>query len=151
MDVFAELTLMFMRIACIFLMVLAAPAVGEPPSPGTDCFAASSDETSPCLEAQSSYEPVVLAGRGKRFTTQQKKIVKKENADANEGQNRCEECRVETVPAKKHEKGVTPPPNETHVDHKIPSAKGGPSEVDNGQVLCRDCNLKKGDKDPRGQ
>ena len=39
--------------------------------------------------------------------------------------------------------------DETHVDHRIPSAKGGPSEVDNGQVLCRDCNLKKGDKDPR--
>ncbi|WP_407653823.1 HNH endonuclease [Archangium lipolyticum] len=46
---------------------------------------------------------------------------------------------------------VTPPLNETHVDHRIPSAKGGPSEVDNGQVLCRDCNLKKGDKVPPGK
>jgi 5-methylcytosine-specific restriction endonuclease McrA len=55
---------------------------------------------------------------------------------------------VETVPAKKHEKGVTPPKNETHVDHKTPKVKGGPGEVDNAQVLCRDCNLKKGSKEP---
>jgi len=32
--------------------------------------------------------------------------------------------------------------------HKIPRSKGGPGEEDNAQVLCRDCNLKKGDKDP---
>lgn len=132
-------------------MVLAAPAAGETPTPGTASPSASQDETSPSVELQSPNDPVVLAGRGKPFTKQQKKIVKKENASANEGKNRCEECRVETVPAKKHEKGVTPPLNETHVDHKLPSAKGGPSEVDNAQVLCRDCNLKKGDKDPRGQ
>jgi 5-methylcytosine-specific restriction endonuclease McrA len=52
------------------------------------------------------------------------------------------------VPAKKHEKGVTPPPNETQVDHKVPKSKGGAGEVENGQVLCRDCNLKKSDKMP---
>jgi 5-methylcytosine-specific restriction endonuclease McrA len=141
-----------MRLLLILLMVQAVPAAAEEPlSPGIDSPAASAGRTSPSLEPQGSHEPVGLAGRGKRFTTQQKKSVKKENASANEGKTRCEECRVETVPAKKHEKGVTPPPNETHVDHKIPSAKGGPSEVDNGQVLCRDCNLKKGDKEPRGQ
>ena len=139
---------MFMRTLCILLMVLATPAAGTPPVPGTASLVASSDETSPSLEPQSSYEPVVLAGRGKPFTRQQKQIVKKENASANEGKNRCEQCRVETVPAKKHEKGVTPPLNETQVDHKIPSAKGGPSEVENAQILCRDCNIKKGDKDP---
>ena len=60
----------------------------------------------------------------------------------------CENCDVETVPGKKHEKGVTPPSNETQVDHKIPKAKGGPGDVDNAQVLCRECNLKKGSKEP---
>jgi hypothetical protein len=65
-----------------------------------------------------------------------------------EGKNQCENCDVQTVPPKKHTKGVTPPLNETHVDHKIPRAEGGPAEPDNGQVLCRDCNLKKGAKVP---
>ncbi|MBZ4415441.1 HNH endonuclease [Myxococcus sp. RHSTA-1-4] len=32
-----------------------------------------------------------------------------------------------------------------------PEDKGGAGEVDNGQVLCRDCNLKKGDKMPPGE
>ncbi|WP_407653764.1 HNH endonuclease [Archangium lipolyticum] len=34
------------------------------------------------------------------------------------------------------------------VDHVIPRAKGGEGDPDNGQVLCRDCNLKKSDKAP---
>ncbi len=93
----------------------------------------------------------VIAGRtraGKAFTKKQKQVVKQANAQKNEGKNRCENCDAETIPGKKHERGVTPPLNETQVDHKIPRAKGGPGEVDNAQVLCRDCNLKKGDKDP---
>ncbi|HYO58479.1 HNH endonuclease signature motif containing protein [Archangium sp.] len=130
---------MLMHLLYILLMALTLQAAGEPASPGTN---------SPAAEPQSSNEPTLLAGRGKSFTKKQKKDVKQENAKANDGKNRCEQCSVETVPAKKHEKGVTPPSNETHVDHKIPSAKGGPSEVDNAQVLCRDCNLKKSDKNP---
>ncbi len=90
----------------------------------------------------------IAAGKSKPFTRKQKRVIKEENADAHGGRNQCEECGAETVDPKKHEKGVSPPLNETHVDHKIPQAKGGPSEVDNGQVLCRDCNLKKGDKLP---
>lgn len=64
----------------------------------------------------------------------------------NQGQTRCENCGIKTVPAQQHKKGVTPPTNETHVDHVIPRVEGGKGEPDNGQVLCRDCNLKKGDK-----
>ena len=44
---------------------------------------------------------------------------------------------------------MTPPRNETQVDHKMPKAKGGAGDVDNAQVLCRDCNLKKGSKEPQ--
>lgn len=40
-----------------------------------------------------------------------------------------------------------PPPAETQVDHVIPRVKGGDGAPPNGQVLCRDCNNKKGDKD----
>jgi 5-methylcytosine-specific restriction endonuclease McrA len=80
------------------------------------------------------------------FTRTGKKIVKEDNAARNQGQTRCENCGIETVPAQQHKKGVTPPTNETHVDHVIPRVEGGRGEPDNGQVLCRDCNLKKGDK-----
>jgi hypothetical protein len=92
-----------------------------------------------------------IAGKlkGKPFTRKQKETVKQQNAEENGGQNRCENCNTETIPAEKHVKGVTPPLNETHVDHVIPQAKGGKSETDNGQVLCRDCNIKKSDKLPK--
>lgn len=139
-----------MTALCLMLLALAVPA----PSP-LDAPAAALP-----FEAVSSLEPGAPAGQeaiagkvrtGKAFTRQQKEIVKQKNAQANEGKTRCERCDVETVPARKHEKGVTPPSNETQVDHKVPRSKGGAGEVDNAQVLCRDCNLKKGDKDPSNE
>lgn len=33
---------------------------------------------------------------------------------------------------------------EMHADHVVPWSKGGITELSNGQMLCRDCNLKKG-------
>ena len=44
--------------------------------------------------------------------------------------------------------GVTPPKDETQVDHIDPKSKGGSGTPDNGQVLCRGCNLDKGAKVP---
>ena len=35
---------------------------------------------------------------------------------------------------------------EMHGDHVVPWSKGGHTTPDNLQMLCRDCNLKKGDK-----
>jgi hypothetical protein len=126
-----------MRITCVLLTLLpliagATPAnerVITPPGPMV------------------SEEPLAIGGRvGKSFTPKGKQIVKQRNASANDGKNRCETCGVETVPAKQHEKGVTPPANETHVDHKVPKSKDGEGEPPNGQVLCRKCNLEKSDK-----
>ena len=57
--------------------------------------------------------------------------------------NKCANCGVQTQPGKKHVKGVTPPDNESHVDHKDPKSKGGSGTPDNGEELCRKCNIKK--------
>lgn len=87
---------------------------------------------------------------GKDHTKAGKEVVKEQNAAKNGGQTKCDQCGVDTVPAKKHEKGVTPPGNETHVDHVVPKSPADPNVApgsgtpNNGQVLCRDCNLQKG-------
>lgn len=35
---------------------------------------------------------------------------------------------------------------EMHADHKIPWSKGGHTTLENGQMLCREHNLAKGNK-----
>lgn len=84
------------------------------------------------------------ARAGKAFTRAGKAEVKAANAAAHDGKTVCVGCGRETVPAQQSRAGVTPPGNETHVDHAIPKSKNGNGSPDNGQVLCRDCNLKKG-------
>lgn len=49
---------------------------------------------------------------------------------------RCACCRVALLSAK------------PHLDHVIPLAAGGSNSDDNVQLLCSDCNLSKGKKDP---
>jgi RHS repeat-associated protein len=85
---------------------------------------------------------------GKPMTPKGKAEVKAENAARNGGQTTCERCGQPTVPAEQSKSGVTPPGNETHVDHIDPMSKGGDGSPSNGQVLCRTCNLEKGDKVP---
>jgi 5-methylcytosine-specific restriction endonuclease McrA len=58
--------------------------------------------------------------------------------------NKCDNCGAEVVKPQQHTKGVTPPANEGHADHFTARAKGGSGTPDNGQLLCRDCNLEKG-------
>jgi RHS repeat-associated protein len=78
---------------------------------------------------------------GKDFTQAGKEVVKDANKVKNDGKMKCEGCGVEVQPAKKHETGKTPPANEAHVDHIIRKREGGRGNPDNGQVLCRQCNV----------
>lgn len=81
---------------------------------------------------------------GKDFTKAGKEAVKDVNKAKNGGQMQCEGCGQQANNAAKSTKGTKPPGNEAHVDHVVPKAKGGSGTPNNGQVLCRDCNLKKG-------
>jgi 5-methylcytosine-specific restriction endonuclease McrA len=46
--------------------------------------------------------------------------------------NRCEACGCDLTDA-------------FHADHKKPFARGGKTEITNGQALCPPCNLRKSD------
>ena len=80
---------------------------------------------------------------GKDFTKAGKEVVKDINKAKNNGQAVCEKCGVTTIPAKKSTTSVTPPKTETQVDHIKRKSDGGSGTPDNGQVLCRGCNLEK--------
>ncbi len=62
--------------------------------------------------------------------------------------NVCQNCGGATQTPQQSEKGVSPPGNESNIDHKLPVSKGGTREPDNLQNLCRTCNLEKSDKYP---
>jgi RHS repeat-associated protein len=83
---------------------------------------------------------------GKPMTPKGKREVKAENAARHGGQTTCEKCGRPTVPAEQSKSGVTPPGDETHVDHIDPQSKNGDGSPSNGQILCRDCNLEKSNK-----
>ncbi len=85
---------------------------------------------------------------GKAFTPKGKDAVKDDNKSKNGGQPTCENCGQPTTPGQQGTKGVTPADSETNVDHVTPKSKGGSGTPENGQVLCRGCNLQKGNKTP---
>jgi 5-methylcytosine-specific restriction endonuclease McrA len=78
----------------------------------------------------------------------EKDAVKNLNKENNDGEMRREDCDQPVEPAKQHQSGETPPDNEAHVDHIDPISNGGSGTPNNGRVLCRSCNLKKGAKPP---
>ncbi len=81
--------------------------------------------------------------KGSNFSQKEKAKVINDNKNKNSGKTACENCGNETIKAEKSKKGISPPKNETQVDHIIPKSKGGPGKYENGQVLCRDCNRQK--------
>ncbi|MGK3994888.1 RHS repeat-associated core domain-containing protein [Sorangium sp. So ce1024] len=78
------------------------------------------------------------------FTKAGKDEIWKRNAAVHRGANKCDNCGADVVRPQKHTKAVTPPNNEGHVDHVTSRSKGGSGTIENGQLLCRNCNLEKG-------
>ncbi len=80
---------------------------------------------------------------GRDFTKAGKEAVIDLNKVKNKGDVICNTCGTKTVPATKSSKGVTPSKAERQIDHIVPKSKGGNGTPNNGQILCRDCNIKK--------
>ena len=99
-------------------------------------------------QPQAKPKPLAQGRAGKNFTPKGKRQVKARNAEKHGGKNKCENCGKRTVRPRKTVKGAKRPPRETQVDHVEPKSKGGSGTPDNGQVLCRTCNQKKGAKIP---
>ncbi len=88
---------------------------------------------------------------GAKFSQSTKNSVLSANEAQNGGVLKSAESGQELVKAQKSQKGVRPPDNEAHVDHKIPRSKGGTNSPENAQVLSRKENLAKGNKLPEEQ
>ncbi|PYV68464.1 MAG: hypothetical protein DMG96_36360 [Acidobacteria bacterium] len=86
---------------------------------------------------------------GKPFTRNGRQLVINDNAAEHGGQTTCENCGRPTVPGQQSQSGVTPPDNETAVDHIWPQSELGNGEPNNGQVLCRVCNGLKSNSLPQ--
>jgi hypothetical protein len=80
---------------------------------------------------------------GKDFTKAGKEAVIDVNKAKNGGVVKCERCGAETIPASQSKKGVTPSKKERQVDHRKAKSKGGSGTPENGDVLCRECNIDK--------
>lgn len=84
---------------------------------------------------------------GKDFTRKGKQEVIEQNKAQNKGTTKCTSCGIETVPGQKAKRGVPKPANETQVDHIKAKSRGGQGQPPNGQVLCRKCNQRKGNRE----
>jgi hypothetical protein len=84
---------------------------------------------------------------GSRFSPNAKAKIGAQNA-GEDGVNTCESCGQDVVPPDQSQPGVSPPGNEGQVDHIFPRSLGGNGVLENGQLLCRVCNLLKGNQWP---
>jgi RHS repeat-associated protein len=83
---------------------------------------------------------------GKDFTPKGRQVVIDDSKARNGGKPVCVDCGRTTSTPQQSKKGVTPPDDETHVDHMTPKSKGGDGSPSNGCVRCRLHNLQKSDK-----
>ena len=76
----------------------------------------------------------------KKYTPGGNFSKKTKNDIADHAGRQCEYCGVNTVAAKKSERGVTPPKNEGQTDHIVPRSEGGTNAPSNAAHACRGCN-----------
>lgn len=86
------------------------------------------------------------AGKGKKFTKNQKEQIYNKNKSANDGYLVSDKDGTILEASKKSQKGVTPSKYESQVDHIQPKSKGGENKGKNAQVLSREQNREKWDK-----
>lgn len=77
---------------------------------------------------------LILKDPKREFTSYEKIVIFRENEKKNKGETKCEKC------------GKKVDWEDYEGDHIYPYSKGGPTTIENGQVLCRACNRKKGAK-----
>ena len=70
------------------------------------------------------------------FSDSVKLEIIKNNLEKFNGEIHCEICNNKIFSI-----------NDCHFDHIMPYAKGGKSDLSNCQILCKECNLKKNDKE----
>ena len=75
-------------------------------------------------------------GNNREFSDSIKLEVIKNNLKTNNGSICCEVCKTKLNSI-----------DECHFDHIYPFAKGGKSTLENCQILCSECNLRKNDKE----
>ncbi|MGH2666305.1 HNH endonuclease [Flavobacterium sp.] len=103
------------------------------------------DKASDLAKAESRAAKLSKTSReGKDFTKAGKESVIDVNKAKNNGKAVCESCGTSTTKATQSKRGVTPSKKETQVDHVKRKREGGSGTPNNGQVLCRGCNIKKG-------
>jgi RHS repeat-associated protein len=120
-------------------VALVATAGSSPANPGNLMVKASESQVIKTVKEATSTRA------GMPFTRKGRTEVLDANAAKNQGKIVCEGCGVNTTKPEKSTRGVTPPKTDHQVDHVVPKVKGGPGAPENGQVLCRDCNVKKSD------
>ena len=73
---------------------------------------------------------------GRNFSEAIQFGVVKANLEKHNGKIQCELCSKQIFSI-----------GDCHFDHIVPYAKGGTSTLENCQILCVECNLKKSDKE----
>jgi len=85
---------------------------------------------------------------GKKTTAMQKEKMQAANMKANDGKLLDDYSGDELVLPAKSKKGVTPPPNEAQVDHRIPASLGGDNSYENLRITSRKHNRNKSNRMP---
>jgi RHS repeat-associated protein len=83
---------------------------------------------------------------GKDFTPAQKRRIIEENKNQNQGVIKSDKSGKAANPAQQSKKGQKADMNQAEVDHVQPKSKGGSNSNSNAQVLTKEENLKKSNK-----